>query len=480
MEVRALACVAGAILINLTLGTFYSIGNVVPYVASYMQNHGSPNVSSEDGTWITAAFLLGQGMFLIVGSCIEQASNSRFACIFGCLIHVASTFLTMLAIDINIFVVIILYGLGCGMGCGSSYIASIIAAQKWFPNRKGLFTGMIVAGFGFGGLIFTFLQTMYMNPDNLAPDSNGYFPQSVYRRTPNLFLYMGIIFSIVQSLGCLLAFPPPTEQAESPADGPTNKNVIIVEEFLPNMTSVSSAFKYRIFYVIGFMMMAVAPGVTFVNSLGKRYGQVYIQDDNFLATVVAVAAVANASGRLTWGYLTDKFSFSTCYIIKVILFAAMISAFPFAFILESKVLYMIWMLGLFFGFSGTFVLFPVYIEQVFGSKYHGMVYGILYTALATSSIITSLIIKTCINIQSSTSARVMPCIIIAIAYLASLLVYRLAVPVEKIENSIKKRREFNTNMAKQSLSDRKDLNPIDKIQKEQSLGSIVRFTDQPP
>lgn len=517
MDYRATCCVLGAILINLTLGTFYSIGNIVPYLASYMRENGNTDVTSEHGTWITATFLLGQGLSIIGGSYIEQCFNSRIACIIGCLVHSASTYLTMWAINVNISTVILIYGFGSGLGCGSAYMASIIAAQKWFPNRKGFFTGLIVAGFGFGGLIFTNLQTIYLNPDNRpANQATGYFDQEVYSRVPHLFLYQGIIFTIVQAIGCIMAFPANSStssathtQAPSGSSGNPSGNhhntgqltIIYGDEPLPNMTSITSAFNYKIFYVIGLMMMLVAPGVTFVNSLGKRYGQMFISDDRYLATVVAVAAVANAGGRLFWGFLADKFTFSTCFLAKVALFATLIAIFPSEFVLASRACYLIWMLGMFFGFSGTFVLFPVFIEQVFSSRYHGIIYGILYLFLAASSIMTSFVIQVTIgpaladrNVSSEDKlkTRIIPCVSIAAVYILSYVIFLLALPIRRLEVAIRRRKESELSRTRTSLANRPDLLVQDRgiqnlemnaanseLGRENSLGSIVKFADNP-
>lgn len=460
-----------------------------------MRNNGNPNVTIADGTWITSSFLLGQGLFMFVGAQIEQRINSRAATIAGCVVHCVSTFLTIWAIKINFLAVIIVYGFGSGIGAGMSYIPSIIAAQKWFPRSKGIFTGIIVGGFGFGGLIFTPLQTLYMNPDNVKADESGYFNQYVYDRVPNLFLYMGLIFTVAQAIGCVLAFPPPqpVEPAQSAQADASPSTTVVGDETLPNLNSSWDAFGYKIFYTIGLMMMLVAPGVTFVNSLGKKYGQTFIKDDQFLATIVAVSAVANAMGRLTWGYLMDKLSFSACYAIKVTLFSFLIILFPFEFVLSSKAFYCMWMLGLFFGFSGTFVLFPVFIEQVFGVKHHGVIYGILYIFLAIASVTTSLLIQMTISLDKSLTARLGPCLTIASLYIASLALYWLVIPVKRLETAI--RRRVDTEHAKKfnTLFNRTDLYPLERgtlaektsahnnqgsgLDKENSLGSIVRYRD---
>lgn len=521
MEAKAWLCIFGAILINLTLGTFYSMGNIIPYVASYMRKNGNPDVTTEHGAWITAAFLLGQGIFIIAGSQIEHHFDNRVACIVGCILHCTSTFLTICAININFLAVVIIYGFGSGLGCGSAYMASIIAAQKWFPRSKSIFTGVIVAGFGLGGCVFTSLQTLYMNPNNLSQDSSGYFEESIYSRVPNLFLYMGLVFVVMQAVGCILAFPPPQDsknghiqneiRSPGPANNVANSTTIVNSDILPNVSSLQSIFKTKIFYIVGLMMMLVAPGVTFVNSLGKRYGQSYLKDDRFLATVVALASVTNALGRLSWGLLMARLPFSDCYIMKVALFASLIAFFPFGLILSTKTLYLIWMLGLSFGFSGTFVLFPVFIEQVFGPRYHGSIYGILYIFLAIAAILTSFSIQLTIvpalenkksgNPDDSLFIRLGPCAVISALYILSLVLYASCIPVKKLENSIKRRVDSDLEKTRNTLLNRQDLYPLERgtlaektsysggsagsagsagnrgIERENSLGSIVRFRD---
>lgn len=507
MEIKAVSFILGAILINLTLGTFYSIGNLNTYVASYMRIRpgNKQDITSEHGTWITAAFLLGQGLFIIAGAYIENKFNSRIACIFGCVIHSASTFMTIWALEFSFAAVVVIYGFGSGLGCGSAYISLIIGAQKWLPRYKGLSVGIIVAGFGLGGLVFTPLQTLYTNPENKEADALNYFDKSVADRVPGLFLYMGITFTIIQSIGCLLAFPPPKiDQSSSNPANSEQTTTVFNGDSLPEIKHLSSAFRYNIFYVIGAMMMLVAPGLTFANSLGKRFGQSYIKDDKFLSTINAISAVANATGRFTWGYLIDKFAFSTCFTIKVTLFSVLVALFPFGFILSSKFLYTTWMLGLFFGFSGTFVLFPVFVEQVFGSKYHGSIYGILYICLALSSILTSFLIVQTVApaLESKTDpgdtlgVRLTLCLVIGALYVLSLALYRLLIPVNKLEFSIKRRIEDEDRNKKANhttLFQRQDLYPLERpnlldksadhnsgsLSDKGSLGSIVRFRESP-
>lgn len=149
---------------------------------------------------------------------------------------------------------------------------------------------------------------------------------------------------------------------------------------------------------------------------------------------------------------------------------------------------------MYFCFSGTFVMFPVLVEQVFGVRYNGTIYGILYLAFASSSIVTSLIIQfTLKNSVDCQRLRIITCAVVGALYVAAICVFWLTVPVRRLENSIRRRKESEIIRTKDTLLNRADLLPKEdrkiiggkttnsgqSLRKENSLGSIVRFTEQP-
>ncbi|KAK7006058.1 hypothetical protein SK128_027638, partial [Halocaridina rubra] len=81
----------------------------------------------------------------------------------------------------------------------------------WFPRRKGLINGLIVGGFGLGAIVSTNIQTYYLNPDNVSPDSDGYFTNdAVLDRVPTLFLVIGFAYILVE-YGCCVLISKPDE-----------------------------------------------------------------------------------------------------------------------------------------------------------------------------------------------------------------------------------------------------------------------------
>lgn len=87
--------------------------------------------------------------------------------------------------------------------------------MKWLPNNRGLANGLIVFGFGFGSLIFNFVQTGYINPKNVKPvlDPTGtteeyFFPVEIASRTPRVFFILAACYLVMQVIGLLMISEP--------------------------------------------------------------------------------------------------------------------------------------------------------------------------------------------------------------------------------------------------------------------------------
>lgn len=120
--------------------------------------------------------------------------------------------------------------------------------------------------------------------------------------------------------------------------------------------------------------------VQFINTMYKAYGQRFISDDLFLATVGSVASIFNATGRLFWGHLVDRTSFRLCINLICGLTSFLMLTFELSLYYQSRTLFFIWVTLIFFTFSGNFVVFPTATAQVFGRTDGGTIYGFLFTA----------------------------------------------------------------------------------------------------
>ena len=80
---------------------------------------------------------------------------------------------------------LLFYAVFFPIGVGFVYWPPIICGWEWFPEHKGLVSGLIVGGYGFGAFIFGFITTAIINPEDLKDNDDGYFPESVGQKFPS-------------------------------------------------------------------------------------------------------------------------------------------------------------------------------------------------------------------------------------------------------------------------------------------------------
>lgn len=262
-----------------------------------------------------------------------------------------------------------------------------------------------------------------MNPDNISPHADGYFyDDSILIKVPSLFVFLACIYLVMQLVGCCILFSPPKRATEfifdegqfllslsQEDDGESNSRVVNALEVdsssyeadyssLPQQEvsadslhsrsitksqkefSYMEALKTREFMMMWWMFAFSTQSVQFINTMYKAYGQMFIFDDLFLASVGSVASIFNASGRLFWGYLMDRTSFKFCTNLVSSLTIFFMLTFDLSSYYQSKTLFSIWVVTVFFLFSGNFVIFPTATAQIFGRTNAGTIYGFLFTA----------------------------------------------------------------------------------------------------
>lgn len=84
---KGISSVFGGFLIHITLGTFYTLGNINTYMASYLRQNVDPEITYSSSIWINAAFMLGQGTLMMVGGILERKIGARWTCLLGSLIY---------------------------------------------------------------------------------------------------------------------------------------------------------------------------------------------------------------------------------------------------------------------------------------------------------------------------------------------------------------------------------------------------------
>ena len=216
-NVMAISSLIGGVLVHLTLGTIYTYSNMAPYIISYIRNQSHPaDLRGVDAPWVFASAAVGQSLSVYFGGLLAQKLSVRLSTALGCAALVSGVMLSYLTIKVTYWVFLVTYGVMYGVGAGLAYIGPLYSVIRWFPAHKGLVSGIIVAGYGGGALVFNFVQTEYLNPENYSPTQichdrsrERYFDnEKLLDRVPSSFLFLGGIYFIIQFVGCLMIFEP--------------------------------------------------------------------------------------------------------------------------------------------------------------------------------------------------------------------------------------------------------------------------------
>jgi MFS transporter, OFA family, oxalate/formate antiporter len=257
------------------------------------------------------------------------------------------------------------YGLLCGVGTGIVYVGIVGLMVKWFPDRRGLATGVVAAGYGFGAILTT-------NPIYTMIQSVG------YQQTLVIF---GAIFAVIGVLAAL-GMRTPTEHDALPAPTVTASGCDIPPKDM---------LRTRVFWLMFVMMTMMSTGglMIIVNfaPFSKDFGVANMMLYGWAALPLALTIdrVTNGLTRPFFGWVSDHIGRENTMAVAFLLEAAAVSVMVYyrndalTFVALSAVV--------FFGWGEIFSLFPSTLTDTFGAKYATTNYGFLYMAQGVGSVL---------------------------------------------------------------------------------------------
>lgn len=351
---RWIPVIAG-IAIQLCLGTAYIWGVFQPKVMIALNlNHAEAA--------LTFSILLGVLTFgSMIGGFIQDRLSPRPVLIIGGVILAIGFFFAGFATAENAWQLWLTYGVAGGFGMGMTYTTTIAVCQKWFPDKRGLITGIIVSALGFGGLVFT-------------PVASALIANVGVLET---FKWFALIFLVVTIICGLIIKNPPAGYAPKGWTPPEKKNVV---NFPP-----SQVLRTPQFYIITFaVMLACGAGlmvIPFAKVLGIDGG---LSDAAATAGVMVIAGF-NSFGRLFWGGVSDKLGRKKTLLLLLLIAAVSI---PFAAIVQGYfILILIAVVG--FSYGGFLGVFPALTADFFGIKSMGVNYGMVLLGFGVGAVAAS-------------------------------------------------------------------------------------------
>ncbi len=349
--------VLGAVLIQLCLGAVYAWSL---FNAPIMKLHPDWKPSDVVMTFSITIFVFA--IFTIIAGKIQDKIGPRWVATAGGIIMGVGIMLASQASTLT--QLYLFYGLIGGAGIGAAYVCPLATCLKWFPDKRGLISGIAVAGFGAGALVFKPLILSFLGSYGVA----------------STFLYLGAIYLVAVVIGAQLLVVPPAGYVPAgwtpPAQGSGGGHDFSPGQMLGTMH----------FYILWIMYLFGATAGLMVIGLAKDIGTKLVQlGDAQAANAVVVVAIFNAAGRIIWGTLSDRLGRITSLLIMYILAALAMFAMSFMTMGYGSFLGLCSLIG--FCFGGFLALFPSVTADYYGTKNVGTNYGMIFVAYGTAAII---------------------------------------------------------------------------------------------
>jgi len=362
--------VLGAILIQLALGAIYAWSVFTPSLTK-------AGWTKEDTQWVFAIGLAAFALFMVfAGKKLNSWGPQKLAWIGGILLGLGYILAGTMG-GTSFWALLISIGFLGGAGIGFAYVVPIAVGMRWFPDKKGMITGLAVAGFGFGAMLWVKLAD---NWGNLI-SSLG---------LSGTFTTYGIAFSAMVIAGGLwMKFPP---AGWAPKGFSKSGNSSAAKSSEVDYSSNQMLRSYQFYLIFLTFVFSAGAGLMSIG-LMKLYPMQALTDAGISETAASAIAgtamavffsLANGLGRILWGMISDKIGRK----LSILLMTATqgVIVILFTYMAGSEYLLYLGATLISFNFGGNFALFPTITADTFGARNVGQNYPFVFLAYGVGGI----------------------------------------------------------------------------------------------
>jgi len=272
--------------------------------------------------------------------------------------------------------VLVFLGMGVigGMGCGFGYIAPVSTLVKWFPDRRGMATGMAIMGFGGGAFLAGYLNVYFMNLFGVA----------------KTVIVLGAVYFVLMIIGARILRRPPEGWRPEGWSPPAKQHRMI--RTLGSLTRNDALATIQFYLLWGILFVNVTAGIGILAQASPIAQDLFQKTPLEAAAFVSLLSLFNAGGRFFWAscsdYIGRRNTYIVFFVVQVILFltipgfAARHEWLPF----ESALFVVLTMYG------GGFATIPAFLADIFGVDNVGAIHGSLLTAWSAAAVVGPVII----------------------------------------------------------------------------------------
>jgi OFA family oxalate/formate antiporter-like MFS transporter len=350
-----------ATLVHLCLGTVYAW--------SFFQKTVSETFgwSNSETAWAFSLAIFMLGVTASWGGQNLQKFGPRKLALIGAFLYAFGYIISYFALqNESLWLLYFGYGIVGGIGLGLAYVTPVATVSKWFPDKQGLVTGMVVMGFGLGALLMSKL---------LAPIFLEYFEKDLAKT----FLAIGItLLVLLPFFANFLNLPTEEKATEISAE----KLSATKEILSPNFIFIWLIFMFNV--VAGMIFISFQSPLLQDLLKGENVNIDTATLEKSGATLIAISALFNGLGRFFWGSISDKLgrvtTFRLLLLIEMGVFASLI-------FIKSPILFSVGVCLILLNYGGGFGVLPSLIKDFFGTKLMPIVYGAALTAWGVGGIL---------------------------------------------------------------------------------------------
>jgi OFA family oxalate/formate antiporter-like MFS transporter len=325
------------------------------------------SISEVTLTFTISIFVLGIAAFF--GGLWLNRKGPRIVALTGGFLYGAGVFLASFS-DHKLWWLYLSYGVIGGIGLGFSYIVPVAVLVKWFPDRRGLITGIAVGGFGAGALV-------------TAPLATGLIQSVGVLQT---FAYLGIAFLIVTvAAGYFMQNPPEGWTPKGWAPRASQASQRASRDY-----TLGEALKTWQWWALWLLLfLNTSAGISVISQESPLFQELAGVSAVAAASMVGVASIGNAFGRVFWAWASDSITRRAAFAVMFLAQAALFWALPS--INSAGVLTIVGFIVL-MCYGGGFGTMPAFAADYFGSRNVGPIYGLMLTAWGFASAFGPLLI----------------------------------------------------------------------------------------
>jgi len=325
------------------------------------------SISEVTLTFTISIFVLGFAAFF--GGLWLNRKGPRIVAVTGGALYGLGVFLASFSAN-KLWWLYLSYGLIGGIGLGFGYIVPVAVLVKWFPDRRGLITGIAVGGFGAGALITAPLATRLIQTVGVL----------------NAFAYLGIAYLIATVVaGFFMQNPPDGWKPEGWTPTALQTSQRAGHDYV-----LGEALKTWQWYALWFLLfLNTCAGIAIISQEAPIFQELTGVTAIVAGGMVGVASIGNGVGRIFWAWVSDLITRRMTFVVMFALQAVLFWFFPNIGVasLMTIVTFVVLMC-----YGGGFGTMPAFAADYFGSRNVGPIYGLMLTAWSFASAVGPLLI----------------------------------------------------------------------------------------